>query len=700
MKHLLQIVRTGAIDLPEVPCPVAGPNELLIQTRATLISPGTERMLLEFGRAGWLEKIRQQPDKAREVFDKVKTDGVLPTIAAVRAKLDQAISLGYSNVGVVLEGSLYPRGTRVVSNGPHAEVVRVPKNLSAAVPDGVSDDAAAFTVLGAIALEGVRLIAPSLGETIAVSGLGLIGLLAVQLLKAHGCRVLGVDLDEWKLGLAESFGAETVNLAQGEDPVAIAQRMTRGRGVDGVLIAAATRSDEPVHQAAQMCRTRGRIVLTGVTGTHISRDDFYKKELSFQVSCSYGPGRYDPVYERDGRDYPPAYVRWTAQRNFEAVLQMMAEGQLRVEPLITHRFPFDEVRDAYALLEAGAPCLGILLDYPERDAGETLRRTVVVRSPATWPSHLETSRGSTGRIGVIGAGNYATKVLLPALRKAGARLAAIVSSGGVTAQHAARRFGIPTASTDAEVLFSDASISAVVVATRHNSHARLVCEALRAGKHVFVEKPLALRLEDIDEIEAEWMVRPRLLLAGFNRRFAPHAVKMRQLLATLSAAKSIVITVNAGTVAAGHWTRDETLGGGRLVGEGCHFLDLARFLVGRPIVAARWQKSAERDTADLQVEFDDRSRATVHYFANGHRSYAKERVEVFAEGRVLALDNWRRLRGHGWRGFSKLNLWRQDKGNAACLGAWLRAMESDGPSPIPFAELIEVSRWALRAAQD
>ena len=698
MKHLLQSIRTGALHTPEVPCPEARPGEILIHTRATLISPGTERMLLEFGKAGWFEKIRQQPAKAREVLDKVRTDGMRPAIVAVQAKLDQPISLGYSNVGVVLESGLYPRGMRVVSNGPHAEVVRVPRNLTAAVPDGVSDEVAAFTVLGAIALEGIRLLAPSLGETIAVSGLGLIGLLAVQLLKAHGCRVLGVDFDEWKLDLAESFGAETVNLTRGEHATTTAQRMTNGRGVDGVLIAAATRSDEPVHQAAQMCRTRGRIVMTGVTGTNISRDDFYKKELSFQVSCSYGPGRYDAAYERDGQDYPAAYVRWTAQRNFEAVLQMMEEGRLRVEPLVTHRFPFEQVRDAYALLEIGAPCLGIMLDYPAQDAGDALRRTVVVRSPSARHLTPGTTAGDRGRIGVIGAGNYATKVLLPTLRKAGAQLSAIVSSGGVTAEHAASEFDIPTASTDAAVLFSDVSIGAVVVATRHDSHARFVLEALRAGKHVFVEKPLALRLEDLDEIETEWTARPRVLLTGFNRRFAPHARKMRQLLATLSAPKFVVMTVNAGAVAAEHWTRDGKLGGGRLIGEGCHFVDLARFLVGRPIMAARWHKSAECDTANLLMEFDDGSQATVHYFANGHRAYSKERVEVFAEGRVLVLDNWRKLRGYGWKGFSKLNLWQQEKGNAACLGEWLRAIAKDGPLPIPFAELMEVSRWALRAA--
>ncbi len=449
-----------------------------------------------------------------------------------------------------------------------------------------------------------------------------------------------------------------------------------------------------------MCRTRGRIVLTGVTGERISRDDFYKKELSFQVSCSYGPGRYDPTYENDGRDYPPAYVRWTAQRNFEAVLQMMDEGRLRMEPLITHRFPFDRVTDAYALLDAREPCLGILLDYPERAsaAANVLSRTVSVR-PRPASLFVASERATMGaRVGVIGAGNHAAKTLLPALHKAGARVNAIASSGGLSAQHVARQYRIPTATTDVSVLFSDVSIGAVVVATRHDSHARLVCEALLAGKHVYVEKPLALTFEEITEIEAACAEQSRVLLIGFNRRFAPHARKMRELLATVCAPKSVVITVNAGVVSPDHWSQNRIASGGRLIGEGCHFLDLAKFLVGHPIVSARWRRSSEPDTASLRMEFDDGSRATVHYFSNGHRRYPKERVEVFADGKILALDNWRKLRGYGWKSFRAMNLWRQDKGNAACIREWLRAIQSGQPSPIPLDELMEVSRWTLRAA--
>ncbi len=697
MKQLLQNLKTGVLDTPEIPCPGPRAGEVSIRTSASLISAGTERMLIEFGKANWLQKARQQPDKVRQVLDKIRTDGLIPTLDSVEAKLDHPIALGYSNVGIVLESDVYPSGTRIVSNGPHAQVVRVPKNLTAVIPEDVSDDTATFTVVGAIALEGIRLLAPTLGETIAVTGLGLIGLIAVQLLKASGCRVVGIDLDEWKLDIAKSFGAETVNLSQGADPVHATERITAGRGVDGALITAATPSDEPVHQAAQMCRKRGRIVLTGVTGLQLSRDDFYKKELSFQVSCSYGPGRYDAAYERDGQDYPPAYVRWTAQRNFEAVLQMMAEGRLQVEPLITHRFPFESVSDAYALFKTDERYLGILLEYAGHDNEDVCQQTIRVATTQNPPREAN-GAGSDG-VGVIGAGAYTAKVLLPALKEAGARMVSIASNGGISAQHAAGKFGIAKATTDAGSILADPSVGAVVVATRHDSHARYICEALRMGKHVFVEKPLALRLEDIDEIEKLHATVTRSIMVGFNRRFAPHAQKMRQLLSTTSAPKCIVITVNAGAVTKEHWTHDADLGGGRLVGEGCHFLDLARFLVGRPIVEAHWRK-INADTATLEMRFEDCSLASIHYFANGHRSYPKERVQVFTEGKVLELDNWKRLRGFGWNGFKRMNLWQQDKGNAACVAAWVSAITRGGKPPIAFDELLEVSRWTLLAARD
>jgi predicted dehydrogenase len=442
-----------------------------------------------------------------------------------------------------------------------------------------------------------------------------------------------------------------------------------------------------------MCRKRGRIVLTGVTGLQLSRDDFYKKELSFQVSCSYGPGRYDPAYEQNGQDYPQAYVRWTAQRNFEAVLQLMAEDRLRVDSLITHRFSFESVNEAYRLLGTDEKYLGILLEYAEKDSRYLRQQTLeVVRSEDG--RHSGKLAEDRENIGVIGAGSYATKVLLPALEQAGAHMASIGSNTGASAQYAAKKFGIAAATTDTDVILSDPSVNAVVVATRHDSHARYVIAALRVGKHVFVEKPLALRMEDVDEIEHLCAAGKATLVVGFNRRFAPHAQKMRQLLAGVSGPKCVLITVNAGAVPREHWTQDERLGGGRLIGEGCHFLDLARFMIGRKIVDARWSKISD-DTATLLVDFEDKSQANIHYLSNGHRSFPKERVQVFADGKILELDNWRKLKGYGWRGFKALNLWRQDKGNAACIRSWVAALRNGGRSPIPFDEIMEVSRWAL-----
>jgi predicted dehydrogenase/threonine dehydrogenase-like Zn-dependent dehydrogenase len=695
MLQILQSLRDGATSLAEVPCPAAGRDHLLIRSRATLISAGTERMLLDFGKAGWIQKARQQPDQVRMVFEKARTDGFAATLESVNAKLDQAIPLGYCNAGVVLESGAagFSPADRVVSNGAHAQVVRVPRNLCAQVPAGVTDEAAAFTVVGAIALEGIRLAAPSLGECFAVTGLGLIGLIAVQLLRAQGCRVLGIDFDPAKLELARRFGAETVDLSAGEDPVRAADRFSRGRGLDGVLIAAATKSDETVHQAALMCRKRGRIVLVGVAGLHLSRDDFYRKELTFQVSCSYGPGRYDPAYEEGGRDYPDAYVRWTAQRNFEAVLDMIAAGRLDVASLTTHRFPFDRALEAYDLIRSDQFHLGVLLEYPA-GPDSSLLASRGIALPQAAPG-----TAAPGNFAFIGAGGYASKVLIPAFRGAGAGLQAIVSSGGTNAAQAGRKFGFAEACTDVELALANPRVDSVVIATRHDSHAGLICRALRAGKHVFVEKPLALSAEEIEEIENVYrgIARPPLLMVGFNRRFAPHVVRMRRMLEAVPGPKAFVYTVNAGAVPPEHWTLNPETGGGRIAGEACHFLDLCRHLAASPMVALRVVK-LDAQTASISVTYVDGSIATIHYLANGHKSFPKERLEVFCGGRILHLDNFRKLQAFGWPGFRTMRLWRQDKGANACAAAFLKAVREGAPSPIPFSELIEVARFTIEAA--
>ena len=706
MKQILQSLKTGATELADVPCPAVRSGQLLIHTSQTLVSSGTERMLVEFGKANLLDKARQQPDKVRMVLDKIRTDGLQPTIEAVFNKLDQPLPLGYCNVGRVAELGAGVRGfeigDRVISNGKHAEIVSVPMNLCARVPENISDEEAAFTVLGAIALQGIRLVQPTLGETVVVTGLGLIGLVTVQLLQAHGCRVLGVDYDKDKLALAKQFGAEVVDLSAGQDPVAAAQVYSRGRGVDAVIITASTKSNEPVHQAALMCRKRGRIVLVGVTGLELSRADFFEKELTFQVSCSYGPGRYDSSYEEKGNDYPVGFVRWTEQRNFEAVLDMMSGGRLDVKPLISHRFSIDETERAYELVGGVESSLGILLKYPGIEITPETRTVRLVKKPCESTT-LSSDKAS---VSFIGAGNYATAVLIPAFKEAGAYFRSVASSAGVSGVHAGCKFGFEETTTDTGVLFSDPKTNSIVIATRHDSHARFVVAALQANKHVFVEKPLCLTLEELAEIESTYMnvmakkSEPPLLMVGFNRRFAPQVKKIKQLLSGANGPKSFVMTVNAGAIPAEHWTQDKQVGGGRVIGEACHFIDLLRFLVGESIV--KWQclamGSSTQDTVTVQLYFHDGSIGTVHYFANGSKAFPKERLEVFAGGRVLQLDNFRKLTGYGWPEFKKMNLWQQDKGQKACASAFVQAVEQGGVAPIPFDEILEVSRVTIEMA--
>ena len=719
MKQILQSLKTGDTNVLDIPCPRSQPGHVLIRSSCTLVSAGTERMLVEFGKANLFDKARQQPEKVRMVLDKVKTDGLLPTIEAVRNKLDQPLAMGYCNVGTALDvgagATGFSVGDRVASNGKHAEVVCVPRNLCAKLPETVSDEAAAFTVISAIALQGIRLARPTLGEAVVVTGLGLIGLVAVQLLRAHGCRVLGIDMDPLKLELARQFGAETIDLSRGEDPVSSAMRFSRGYGVDAVIVTAATKSNEPMHQAALMSRKRGRIVLVGVVGLELSRADFYEKELSFQVSCSYGPGRYDPQYEEGGQDYPVGFVRWTVQRNFEAVLDMMAEGRLDMRSLISHRYDLSQAEAAYQLVAKGGGSLGILLKYPgvSEQSHESLR-TSTVRLTGNLP---RTARQvDSVVVGFIGSGNYASQVLIPAFKGTAAILKSVASAKGVSGVHAGKKYGFEETTTDSEVVLKDAEVNTVVVATRHDSHARYVCQALLARKHVFVEKPLAITREGLAEIEKTFhgvnaaRLAPAaavaetgtlLLMVGFNRRYSPQVQKIKTLLVEVREPKSFVMTVNAGSIPAEHWTQDPEIGGGRIIGEACHFIDLLRFLACAPIVSVQVVGLDPRgqgmctDKVSFTLCFADGSMGTVHYLSNGHKSFPKERLEVFCAGRILQLDNFRSLRGYGWPGFSKMNLWRQDKGQTACAAAFIDAIRLGRPAPIPFEELVEVTRTSF-----
>lgn len=700
MKQILQNLSTGQSELIEAPVPKMRGGNVLIDSAVSLISTGTERMLVDFGRAGLISKARQQPEKVRQVLDKVATDGLLTTVDAVRSKLSQPIQLGYCNVGVVRESGSesFQQGDRVVSNGPHADVVSVPRNLCARIPEAVSDEAAAFVVVASIGLQGIRLAKPTLGECFVVTGVGLIGLLTVQMLRAQGCRVLAVDFDAEKLKLARQFGAEICNPSAGEDPVAAGLAFSRGVGVDGVIVTASTKSSDPITQAAGMCRKRGRIVLVGVTGLELNRADFYEKELSFQVSCSYGPGRYDAAYEEGGQDYPIGFVRWTEQRNFEAVLDLLGSGALDVEPLISHRIPFEEAPKAYELLSSDKAALGILLTYAHS-----------VKARHSKTVKLETSKTvglALGKpvVGFIGAGNYASRMLIPAFKAAGAQLHTIASTGGTNAVLHGRNGGFKTATSDTGALIADSTINTVAIVTRHNSHARLTAQALRAGKHVFVEKPLALTHEELEEVRAAHATSDRQLMVGFNRRFAPQVQTMKKLLGSVGAPKSFVMVMNAGAIPANHWTQDLAAGGGRIIGEACHYIDLMRFLAGAPIISVQARRMGDTDAeavtedkAALLLGFADGSFGTIHYLANGGASFPKERIEVFAAGRTLQLDNFLKLRGFNWPRFKKQNLWRQDKGQNACAAAFLSAVEKGAAAPIPAEELFEVARVSLEA---
>lgn len=705
MKQILQDMGKGDTYLVEAPEPSTKSGQLTINSTVSLVSVGTERMLVEFGKANLLDKARQQPEKVKMVIDKVRTDGLSTTIDAVRSKLSQPIPLGYSNVGVVKNAGAgvngIKPGDRVVSNGSHAEIVRVPQNLCARIPENVTDSEAAFTVVASIGLQGIRLAEPTMGEAFVVTGVGLIGLLVVQLLRANGCRVLAIDYDQSKLDLAKEFGAEICNPGAGEDPVLAAEQFSRSAGVDGVIITASTKSSEPVSQAATMCRKRGRIVLVGVTGLELNRADFYEKELSFQVSCSYGPGRYDSSYEEQGNDYPLGFVRWTEQRNFEAILDMMSSGALNVKPLITHQFEFENAVEAYEQLSSDRSSLGILLNYKQQDSNE---------STTTVKLNNHTFVAEQPVVGFIGAGNYASRILMPAFKAENAQFHSIATSAGLNSVIHGQKFEFNEATSSSDELLSNPEINTVAIATRHNSHARFVIEALKQGKNTFVEKPLALTYEDLDAIRNVYesqqsAEQPAKLMVGFNRRFAPQVVKMKALLDSVKSPKSFIFTMNAGQIPKDHWTQDKDVGGGRLIGEACHYIDLMRHLVGHAIVSSSCHSLIEQDdsiTEDvvtISLGFADGSVGAIHYYANGASSFPKERIEAFCSGRVLQLDNFRKLKGFDWPGFNRMNLLTQDKGQQACVSAFLNSVRDGSQSPITAEEIFEVSKVTIDIAE-
>ena len=731
MKQLLQNLRNGETVVAEVPVPTPQAGEALVRTAASLVSAGTERMLVEFAEKSLLGKARSRPDLAHQVIDKARREGLLTTLEAAFGRLEQPMPLGYSSAGTITglgeEVQGLQVGQRVACAGGnyavHAEYACVPRNLLSLLPDQVDFESAAFATLGAIALHGFRLAEVQLGERVAVIGLGLLGLLAVEIAQAAGCQVIGVDLLAERVALAQRLGAQAV---QNDQAVEAALSFSRGRGCDALLICADTSSDEPVSLAGRIARDRARVVAVGAVGLHIPRKVYYEKELIFINSRSYGPGRYDPAYEESGRDYPIGYVRWTEGRNLEAIIDLLATGRMNVQPLITHRFPIERAPQAYELItgKRQEPFLGVLLTYPDEAAVETTPTEPQVETrpqvetsprveerPHAGPAGSPVVERQPGpvRVGVLGAGNFASAVMLPAMRKnSQTELVGISSASGMSAQHALSRFGFRYATSDEARIIQDEQVEAVAILTRHHLHAPQVLSALRAGKHVFCEKPLAIKATELDEIQAALespVGRSLLLTVGFNRRFAPLAVQMKSFLEGRQEPLAAFYRLNAGYIPLNHWVHDPEQGGGRIIGEACHFIDFLTFLVGAPPVEviARGLPDGGRyreDNAVLSFTFADGSLGVVSYLANGDKAFPKERVEVFSGGRVAVLDDYRLLElvsdGNSKVYRSRL---RQDKGHQAEWQAFASAVQSGGPPPIPYEHIFGVMRLTFAALE-
>ncbi|MCB0449757.1 MAG: bi-domain-containing oxidoreductase [Confluentibacter sp.] len=695
MKQIIQDLKNGETILEEVPVPMVKSGHVLIKTTKSLVSLGTERMLVEFGKANFIQKARQQPDKVKMVLDKIKTDGIKPTMDAVLNKLNQPLPLGYCNVGEVVAVGKgveeFKVGDRVASNGNHAEYVIVPKNLVAKIPDNITDEEAAFTVIGSIGLQGIRLLNPTFGETVVVVGLGLIGLVTAELLMANGCNVIGFDFDLEKIKIAKDKGIIAINPAEGTNQVKFVESYTSGIGADGVIITASNKSNEIISQAANMCRKKGRIVLVGVIGLDISRDDFFKKELTFQVSCSYGPGRYDEEYEQKGHDYPIGYVRWTEKRNFEAILSAISKGILDVKPLITERIALADYKKIYGDMQ-NSKAIASIIEYNSTKAPQSTV-TVVQKS----------FEGKKGVIGIVGSGNFTSSTILPNLKKSNATIKYIASSGGLSSTIMAKRHNIAKSTSNYKEILDDSDVDLVFVTTKHNMHGSMVLESIKANKSVFVEKPLALNETELQAIISEYNERRVNVSVGFNRRFAPLAKKMKTLLGNDNAPINIVATMNAGFIPADLWVHDMEVGGGRIIGEACHYIDLCSYFTGSKVKAVCMNAMGlnpeeNTDNATILLKYENGSNAVINYFANGSKAYSKERVEVYSQERTLVMDNWRKLQAFGFKGFSKTSS-KQDKGHYNQFNELVQQHIKGGNPIIPFEELVNTTRASFAAIE-
>lgn len=690
----------------DVAMPRAPRGGILVETAASLISAGTERALIDIARKNLVEKARARPDLVRKVIEKVKREGALAALETVRSKLENPIPLGYSLAGRVLDvgsgAQGFARGDRVACAGAgyanHAEANAVPQNMAVHVPDEVTDEEAAFVTVGAIALQGVRLVRPALGETVVVIGLGLIGQIAASLLRAHGCDVVGVDVDPAKVKLAIERGAAGGAVTGTDDPVEVVRAISCGRGADGVVITASANTAEPLELAGEVARDKATISVVGMIPLEIPRKTFYEKELEVVVSRSYGPGRYDPDYEERGKDYPVGYVRWTERRNLEAVIGAIASKRLDVKSLITHRFAFTEVMDAYALItgERPEPHLGVVLTYPGGVTTEPPRPRLAAKA----------SRSGSIGLAVIGTGSFATGVLLPLISKRkDVRIEAMVSGRGLSARHAADRFGANRVVDSLEQALTLDEVDTVLIATRHDLHAPMAAAALRAGRNVFVEKPAAINEEQLAELAEAVNGTTARFMVGFNRRFAPMATDLREAFAGRRTGLVMTARINAGKLPGGSWITDASEGGGRVIGEACHFIDLFSYWADAVPVHVSAHAIGPHggfqrdDNLVIGLSFSDGSVASLVYTSMGDPSVGKENYEVISEGRMARIEDWRKLTITR-RGKTKhQTALKADKGHQGEIEAFFIACGSQANSPIGWDAIMATTRGTFAAEQ-
>jgi predicted dehydrogenase/threonine dehydrogenase-like Zn-dependent dehydrogenase len=705
MKQLLQNMKDGKAVVEEVPIPTPKRKTALVRTGASLVSAGTERMVVNFAEKNLIGKAASRPDLVKQVLDKAKREGVVSTVEAAFNKLDEPMALGYSSAGIIeavgpgLEG--FKVGDRVACAGSgyavHAEYAIVPQNLLVKIPDSVSYEAAAFATIGAIALQGFRLASPQLGESIAIIGTGLLGLLSAEIVKAAGCKLMCIDLSADRVTLAEDMGHHAVIRSDAE---AAALAFTNGAGFDHVLICADTSSNDPTELAGAIAREKANVVAVGAFGMDIPRKTYYAKELNLIVSRSYGPGRYDPNYEEYGHDYPRGYIRWTEGRNISAIIDLLADEKINVAPLITHRFPIEEADEAYHLIsgKAKTPFLGVLLTYPIH-----LNNVIKNTAPTQAPSTTQVQRKKEINFGMIGAGNYANAIFLPTIKKvAGLNKLAIASSTGLKAANAARKYQFRMATSDANDILTSPDIELVAILTRHDDHAEQIITAIKNNKHVFCEKPLAINENQVIDIAKNMETNVDLkLLVGFNRRFAPLTQHMKRFFLNHEEPMSIHYRINAGTLPDTHWLKEAEVGGGRIVGEGCHFIDFMTYMVGSaPIAvsAAEIQKAGATDHENVIATyyFADGSIGVMSYLANGDKSMPKENIEIFMGGKSAVLNDFRSLKLYH-KGFARSykSYFRQDKGQNNMWKTFLNSINQKTPAPIPYKDLYQVTLTSL-----